>query len=139
VRLLLTEILNTLISDLKTEFTDLEKVDKYRGEFNEDTDWNPTSTACFLQVVSYKPLVKHADSTFKPLTAIRIYAGANTKHNQDALAIAEDVINYLNSSILSVTIGEATKQFHVYLGDEGMDFINYIKGFEAYTFLITVI
>ena len=35
--------------------SDIELIDKYRGEFEQNSEWSPRDTACFLQVINYIP------------------------------------------------------------------------------------
>lgn len=133
---MIKEIRDQLITDIQTELGSLSKVDKYRGEFEEGSDWNPTDTACFIQVVGYKPKVKTASNTvLKSSVIIRIYSGANFRHNKDGLDVTEAIISLVNGGLL--TVGD--NQYRISLADEGFDFIYYERGFEGYAFNILII
>lgn len=133
---MIKEIRDQLITDIQTEIGSLSKVDKYRGEFEEGSDWNPTDTACFIQVVGYKPKVKTAANTvLKSSVIIRIYSGANFRHNKDGLDVTEAVIALVNGGLLTVD----GNQYRMSLADEGFDFIYYERGFEGYAFNLLII
>ena len=73
---------------------------------------------------------------------IRVYAGAIIKHDKDALSLVAKLIELFNSSDLDFTVikGTDTEAFSmkITISKEGMDFIIYKMGFEAYTFIIEI-
>ncbi len=135
---MIKEIFDQLIADIKAGVTELELVEQYNGEFEEGTDWNPRASACFIQLTGYKPVVKHSDgSSGKSQVIFKIYTGANKKQNKSAMDITEGVIELLNGSKL--TIESSGKTYIMTIMAEGMDFISYQQGFEAYVFSLSVV
>lgn len=131
---MLKEIRDQLIADIKSALS-ITHTDKYRGELEEGSEWNPSSESIFVQVVSYRPKVKANDNrVLKSSAVIKIYAGANTKHDKDALDLIESLINLLAGSTLTV----GGNDYKISITDEGMDLILYEKGFEGYAFMILV-
>lgn len=131
-------MLKTIRDQLKTDIkatNEFQTVDKYRGEFEDGSEWNPTATACFLQVIGFKPRVKAADgNVIKSTVLIRIYAGAFYKHDRDALDSAEFIFNLLDGH----TLESGDDRWRMSIGDEGMDLIYSEKGFEAYAFNVII-
>lgn len=132
---MLKEIRDQLIGDIKTALPTLNKIDRYRGELEEGSEWNPDSEAVFVQVIGYKPRLKAADGTIlKKTVVVRIYAGANTRHDKDALDIVEPLIDLFAGSNFEVD-GNNHK---IMVSDEGMELMLYEKGFEGYAFNIFI-
>ncbi len=131
-------MLKTIRDQLKTDIkatNEFQLVDKYRGEFEEGSEWNPTATACFLQVIGFKPRVKAADgNVIKSTVLIRIYAGTLGKYDRDALDGAEYIYNLLDGH----TLESGNEQWRMSISDEGMDLIYSEKGFEAYAFTVII-
>lgn len=132
---MLKEIRDELLNDIKTALPELGTIGKYRGEFEEGSDWKPTDTACFVRVTGYRPRVKASDnSILKKTVEMKIYAGANSRHFKDALDIVESLVDLFSGSSITVS---GTK-FNFVIPDEGMDLILYERGFEAYAFIILI-
>lgn len=135
---MIKDIFTQLKTDITAGVASLEMVEQYRGEFEEGTDWNPRASACFLQLTGYKPFVKHSDgSSGKAMTTFKIYAGANLKQDKNAMDVTEAVITLLDGAKL--TIESSGKTYTMSIMAEGMEFISYNKGFEAYAFYLSVI
>jgi hypothetical protein len=134
------EVTNAIKDNLGSE---IQLIDKYRGEFEQNSEWNPRDTACFLQVINYRPTEEFANDDIAVLKCrIRVYAGAIVKHGQDALSLVAKLIELFNASDLDFTVtkGTDTEAFSmkISISNEGMDFIIYKLGFEAYTFIIEI-
>ena len=134
---MIKQIRQQLIADIK-DTLGFGTVDKYRGEFEEGSDWNPSHSACFLRVMNYRSRVRAADGRgIRKSVVIKVYAGSNFRHGKDALDMIEGLINMLDGSTLE---GEylAGKKYNMIVGEEGMDMILYERGFEGYAFDLIV-
>lgn len=132
---MIKEIRDQLITDIQENIGSLSKVDKYRGEFEEGSDWNPTDTACFIQVIGYKPKVRSSANTLlKSTVLIRIYSGANFRHNKDGLDVTEAVISLVDGGLLDVD----GSLYRMAISEDGFDFIYYERGFEGYAFNLMI-
>lgn len=134
---MLKEIRQQLLEDIKEELG-IELVDRYRGEFEEGADWNPAPTVCFIRAVGYRKRIKAADGSGLRKTGVfMLYAGGNLRNGKDGLDVAESLINMLDGSVITVPALNSDK-FRITVSEEGMGMILYDRGFEGYTFTITV-
>jgi hypothetical protein len=134
---MIKQIRQQLIADIK-DTLGFGTVDKYRGEFEEGSDWSPSHSACFLRVMNYRSRVRAADGKgLRKSVVIKIYAGSNSRHGKDALDMIENLINMLDGSTLE---GEHLddNRYNMTVSEEGMDMILYERGFEGYTFNLIV-
>lgn len=132
---MLKEIRNQLITDIGTQFPTWSRVLKYKGEFEEGSDWNPTPNAVFLQVLgnSIKVMSAHSE-ILKKAAVIKVYAGSNSLSAADPLDIVEPLMDFLDGATLAVS----AKKYTIKVDGEGIDYIYYDRGFEAYSFIIQV-
>lgn len=134
---MLKEIRQQLLQDIK-ETLQYRIVDRYRGEFEEGSEWNPGPSACFIRVLGFKKRTRAADGTgLKNTAVLRIYAGANLKHGLDALDMVEELVTMLDGGQLEIE--SSGEKYRLSVSQEGMDMIFYANGFEGYAFNITAI
>lgn len=132
---MIKEIRNQLITDIQQELGSLSKVDRYRGEFEEDSNWDPTDRACFVQVLSWRPISKNPQNeTLRAVIIMRIYAGGKLSPIGEGLDVVERIITLLNGETLNLNIDGEEYYYQMYIPQEGMDLILYEKGFEGYAF-----
>lgn len=132
---MLKEIRQELINQIQTELGSLAKVDRYRGEFEEGSEWYPTPTACFIQIVHWKPISKSPQGeTLRSASVLRVYAGGKITPAGEGTDIVEQVVTLLDGNTLTLTIDGTDYALNMSIPDEGMDLILAEKGFEGYAF-----
>lgn len=136
---MLKQIRNQLITEIK-DALNFELVDKYRGEFEQGSDWNPRLRNCFIQVMGKARMVTLADlSTGKAKNVLRIYAGANNRHSYDALDVMEPLEDFLHNTRLTFTADGNTYNAKLNVPAQGWDLIYTDKGFEGYAMNLDVL
>lgn len=136
---MLKEIFSGLITDIQTEFPFIKKVDRYKAELEAISEWKATDTACFLHVMGFKPIAKGAGGkSLKWNLILKVYAGANLKHDKSALEITEDLLKYFDGTLITFTVSGLPFQLKSQVLDEGMEFNLYRTAFEAYSFLVSI-
>lgn len=140
---MLKQIRDTLLEDIKSG-TNIDLVEKYRGEFEEGSDWSPHPTNCLIQVLGKNGFVRAADnSVLKFRASFRIYAGADNHKGLDGLDVIETLENFLDNNSLKVNFGteEAPelRRFTMQITADGWNLIYTEKGFEGYAFTLLIL
>lgn len=132
------EIREQLAIDLKTEFPAIEKIDKYRGEFSDDKNSVVADPVCFLKVERAEPIVRSSrNQILKFGLSFKIFVGANTKHNNDALDLSEQMIIFLSNANLTVNVNSIDHNFLITVPGT-LEFFEYTAGYEVYFFDIQI-
>lgn len=140
---MLKEIRNTLLVDIKAA-TEIDMVDKYRGEFGEGSGWSPNPTNCFIQVIGKSGFIRSADNkVLKWRASLKIFAGANYNQDRDGLDVVEQLETYLDNQTLAVNFGTETepdiKNYRMQISPDGWDLIYTELGFEGYAFTLFIL
>lgn len=131
---MLKEIRDQLIIDTQVQFPSYDKVDRYRGEFEEGSDWNPGKVNVFFQVTGDRKKVSTAaGEIIKRITTVRVFAGSEYFHDVDGLTVVEDLINFFSGATLSIE----DKKYHLTV-EEGMDLVYVERRFEGYAFNLLI-
>ncbi len=131
---MLKEIRDQLIIDTKVQFPTYDKVDKYRGEFEEGSDWNPGKVNVFFQVTGDRKKVStSAGEIIKRITTVRVFCGTEYFHDVDGLTVVEELINFYSGATLSID----NKKYHLTV-EEGMSLVYVERRFEGYAFNLLI-
>lgn len=118
----------------------LSRVQRYKGELEEGSQWNPTFPIAFVQFAGYRPEAEATDGQWlSERLYFRLYIGDRNASSPDGLDALEAVIDFFNSKDIQITLNEGNKQtFKVKIAKEGGDLYGYIVGVDAYVLLIEV-
>jgi len=114
------EIFNSLIDTLRS-LNIFSIVDRYKGEFDEGTDWNPVWPACYVRLTNIKPeSISSGREVLKYRVSFTLYVANQDRDGLTILDLIEKVSRIItvdNRPIILVDISWA----------------GYIKGTEIYT------
>lgn len=140
---MLKKIRDTLLEDIKSD-TNIDHVEKYRGEFEEGSDWSPHPTNCLIQVLGKNGFVRAADnSVLKFRASFRVYGGGDNHKGIDGLDVIETLENFVDNKTLVVNFGTEPapdlKRFSMQVSPDGWTLIYTEKGFEGYAFTLFIL
>lgn len=131
---MLKEIRDQLIIDTRIQFPEYDKVDKYRGEFEEGSEWNPGKVNVFFQVTGNRKKVSTAaGEVIKKIITVRVFAGAEYYHDVDGLSVVESLMDFYSGSSLSIDSVKYSMTI-----EQGMDLVYVERKFEGYAFNLLI-
>ena len=124
------EVLETLKADYP-----LIKIGRYKGEFEDGSEWSPVFPCVFQRLNNYTPLAKGMQrEVLDAVTGITLYVADKDINSSKGLDLLEDVIELFNGVTLQTPGFTAT----AYIRDEGMELFGYMKGVEVYILQIAI-
>lgn len=135
---MLKELLNKIEDTIKTQMPTV-KVGRYKGEFEEGSDWNPTFPIVLQRLNNYSPIQKNTMNRVTAAeTGITLYVADKDINSSKGLDTLEDVLDCFDGEVLSLESNGATYTVNVSIHDDGCKLYGYIKGVEIYTVQISV-
>ena len=90
---MIKEIIDSLIAQLPKSVDTVKTADRYRGEFEENSEWNPVFPSVFFQVNEFKPEGLMSDGrTVKKRVFLTVYCA----NEYEAAELAESVYDFLD-------------------------------------------
>lgn len=135
---MLKELLNKIEEELKAQLPTV-KVGRYKGEFEEGTDWSPVFPVIFFRLNDYVPTNKSTGGkVLSADTGITLYVADKDINSSKGLDTIEDAIGCFDGVVFKFLSNNATVTVNVSIHDEGFKLYGYIKGVEVYTLQILV-
>ena len=111
---MLKQLLSKIESYLRTELTGV-KIGRYKGEFEENSDWNPVFPIVLQRLHSYRPTQKNMlGQVIAADTSITLYIANKDINDSVGLDTLESVISNLDGEVLIVTLVAAVDDGEVH-------------------------
>ena len=96
---MIKEVIDVLIAGMPASVSAIKKADRYRGEFEEGSDWNPTFPIVLFRVEELKTDTLLADGVYARKTLEgTVYCG----NDYEAAELMESVVDYLNGTMIEL-------------------------------------
>ena len=136
---MLKEIFEQLKLYIKTAVPSIKKVERYKGELEKSSSWNPEFPCCFIRYENYKPISRTPQGeVLKAKTFLSLYVGDKDIKSPSVLNTVESVINLFDGTNFKVEIAGEEYYYNISLNDKGSEFYCYFKGVEVYTVPIVI-
>lgn len=137
---MLKAIFAELISFIKDAVPGLP-VSRYKGEFEEGSEWNPVFPSCFIQYSGLKPMeaLKLTDGSYqKAFIYVNIFVGDHDYTEPAVLDMVETLQSLFVKSRLTINIDAVDYSFNIFLSEEGTQNFAYTKGAELYRIAVKI-
>lgn len=128
--------------------TELEKisglhVDRYKGEFERDEDWNPKFPCALIRFDEHTPSGRNMDgAAIKDRVEATLYIGARDAEEPSVLDTLEAIENACNGATIKFTVTEGETEtdywMKVKLSDGGARLFGYSTQVEIYSLKIQI-
>jgi len=136
---MLKEIFEQLKQDIKTAVPSIKKVERYKGEFEKDSNWNPEFPCCFIRYQNYKPVTRSPQGeVLKAKTFLTLYVGDKDIKAPRVLSTVENIIDLFDGTSFKVNLSGEDYYYNISLNERGSEFYGYVKGVEVYTVPIVI-
>lgn len=125
---MIKEIYDAVENLLKTE---AECVRRYKGEFENDSDWNPILPCIMIRIDRVTASLVTTDNSVEGNEIeFALYVAAKNINESDTLVLCEKVYDKLDDNTIRITIDNENVELQRKLGD--ITYFGYEKGVEIY-------
>jgi len=132
---MLLELFTTLLEDIQTAVPEFKRVDRYKFEFEQGTDWDPEYPICFMRYDGIKPNPRTviADGSYtKAYIYLTLFIGDEDINSPVVLDKVEKVQSLFVNSFITIPVESVDRKFNITLSENGTELHGYVKGVEVY-------
>lgn len=129
---MLKDLFEYLITYLGTNIPSLKKVDRYKGELEEGSQWTPVFPCVFIRLDGWKPKTISADGSVLDWD---IFISFHLADKDTAEAKVLDLLDSIQSLVdgIDITVNDTT--YKIIVAADGGQWSAYFKGVEVYSFM----